>query len=375
MKLLNLRTLPLFIFLFFVFTPTGVEGDGISGLGVVLDMLIIALSLSVMIFSKKKIDLRVLNLVVIFIIWASFWVFFFQQGDINNIRSILVGGLISISLLLSQYERNDFKNTIFYLIVINLVVFYIQLIFMYGFKYHIDFHKIIFPWSRETYYPTYFGLVRLTGFHMEPGSLSTIMFCLNILYLKFNFNKKIIILSILSILLTISLASFIYAFLLTLILIFSSERKAFWLIIIAILTSILSVSPVGQNIYDYVGKRHERFESSQDASIEYKHNNIVFLLDASAERLLFGSGIGINDCTDCEYINSNGFLFESIFYMGIVGAFILMIIYFNISGFTFTLSSLIFVFFICIQRYGVTYNLIWAACILHYIGRGYGKEK
>lgn len=355
--------------IFLVMTPYGnkLEG-GTTGIGIIHDALILSPLVFLILAKKFKMNfsISIIQNITIYLTLIFLWVVFFEIDSFSSIRSLLASVVFSFLFIICFSRNLDAKRSVTFLIKLNLIFIYIQFIVLFIFGKHIDLHQIIYPWSRETYYPTFAGLTRLTGIHMEPGVYATIITGLNLILLQYIYKPRLIFLTVLSLLLTVSISGIVYSVILAVVVVIRSNsipKYIFTSIIMSFMLIIIYFSPIG----DYIQTRLGKAESSSDSSINYKKVNLEYILERDYIDTLVGSGYRVNNCEKCEYINSNGFLFGLIFYHGIIGAALIIFMYFYIFKVPFNKFGIVFVLFLSIQRYDLGYYFIWGLGVINYI--------
>ncbi|MDC9596812.1 hypothetical protein [Xenorhabdus anantnagensis] len=227
--------------------------------------------------------------------------------------------------------RNDTKALtliIRYCLIINLSIFFIQFIVVYSTSYYIDPLAIITGehqrYGSRFLIPLIGNIYRPTGFFEEPSTYAAFITCL--LACNFLINERIdtvIVLSILSIILSLSVAALIYGTFLLLFILYKKNNN-FLKIIISL------IFPLFLMLITYFALL--RLNSLNGIATEIRFNlmNLVFSQDSSS--LIFGNGMlgMINDITfylknnmlwkiDIASLNDNGLWLFIIIKMGLIG--------------------------------------------------------
>lgn len=368
----------LLVFILLVFTPFGNEdGTGVFGLGVTFDVFKLSLLLLVLYIKNFSFNIKLHKLIfiLIFLIFIMLWVVFSPNNDYTDAKSLILNFIFSVLFLSIGLSRSDIIWALKCALIINVSAFFIQVFFFYAANYHIDFHQLIFPWSRATYYPSFGGILRATGFHMEPGAYVTNVMALILIYSIYKIQKKLIVICALTFVLTFSFSGLIYASLLGLLLTFNLTKKQAVLALSLFSLFIGYIVSIENPLTNYIEVRSNRIDSGVDMSVQYKSNNNEYVLSREGNQQAFGSGIGNNECQNCKYINSNGALFYTVFYMGLVGALGFIALYIFVFNIPFSYLGIISLIFVFIQRYDVTYPIIWMVGVFFLLRSRHDSQK
>ncbi|AXT69665.1 hypothetical protein [Vibrio sp. dhg] len=366
---INVQYVITFFVIFLIFTPYGNEIEsGTTGIGILHDLLILSAMIFAILANKAKsiFPKEIVIHLLFFLIVIFCWIAYFGVDNITDVRSVCVSFVFCFLFIFSLPKKIDLTKCIELLIKVNLFLIYVQFFILIVFNKHVDLHQMLYPWSRDTYYPTFAGLVRLTGIHMEPGVYATILTGLNVLLAIHTYKPKLMYLTIISLLLTVSISGMIYAFILLLIVLIKNNSMIKYLLTSISLSIILTVtyfSPIGE----YVQARSKRIESSTDYSVSYKQENIKYILERDIVDTLVGTGYRANECEKCNYINSNGFLFGTFFFHGVIGVMLIFLLYIYTFKIPISKVGILFIAFVSIQRYDLGYYFIWGLGIMNYI--------
>ncbi|WP_133150340.1 hypothetical protein [Vibrio breoganii] len=265
------------------------------------------------------------------------------------IRIIFVGLLI-VSLALLDIPK--FVYVLDRFLFISAFFLYLQFSLSASGVGFINFHNIFFPWSNN-YEIVSFGITRMNSFYMEPGAYGNIVGLLTALSLILhNKIKKRHVFYSFSIIMSFALSSFFFFILLVILSCCFVKRKNLIKSFIAsvFLSSIVVFIALETGVFDYGYERLSNIESNGSANV--KVDNFDAWKNYSLERKLFGQSIFVN--SDVESVNSNGFLFYSLYYWGVIGL-LLSFMPFLISVIRMNAKLAIFCVMLYASRYSFNY--------------------
>lgn len=188
----------------------------------------------------------------------------------------------------------------------------------------LDLHRTFLPFSRvsETDAIHGFGLHRFNGFQLEPGTYSVMVGLLLLLSLALERRTdRVHVVGVVSLIATRSGGGIAFAAIVVAVALALSLRRATTRRLFAVFFTCLSACALAlaSGLLAYVQGRIAAANSGADGSVRLKGNTLNFWWESSAERKLFGSGLFINDCAECAFINANGVAFMLVFYLGLLG--------------------------------------------------------
>lgn len=284
----------------------------------------------------------------------------FNIGSIIAAEAGLVIGFI-LALNFSYSNKQYFIAALKIFLWLSVLILFIQIVAYLLLNIYIDFHKIIYPFSDVSSFDVdkSYGFFRFTGIFLEPGLYATFTFFLTVLLVYTQ--RKVSMLSIISassIFLVMGISAFALG---TLALVFLisfhkgikavSPRMLIYVILtLTFIVSIIYITPLG----DYLSTR---INNDQDRSAQIKVFNIISWFEMSMSRKLTGSGLNIVDCNGCAFVNSSGLLFSTVFYYGLTGLLLFLLLFQKFSS---KYMHLLIVFLaICISRFRYEDPIVW----------------
>jgi 4-amino-4-deoxy-L-arabinose transferase-like glycosyltransferase len=341
-----------FVLVFLCFTIVHKEGDSFVTL---INILILFISLFLVCLNYnqiRKFDTKSTFIWALVIFYCVFS--FLIIGTEFNLNVFLIFSLkvfvciLVISLLIENLKNREcFFQAVEYYAFLSAFILLLQVGYFYLIGDYLAFHNYLFPFSRDVSDTFSWGIVRFSGFQLEPG-----LFCnLNVICIVLSiFNRgKIYKWHYIGLGLNILTSSVNGALLgissiILLLLVDKKSSLQIKTLIISAIVLILLFSYFYLGFDVYISSRFtERTDIS--GSDEVKLNTILYLMDSSWDRLVFGSGLFINDTGSGEPIESMGTLFSLFFYMGFFG--IIVFLYFVYFSFRKSLVVLV-ILIICL---------------------------
>lgn len=318
------------------------------------------------IFLKRQVAKELVSLGFLFAFFVYLTVFgailILDDGDFLKNRffamPLFVGVVIS-SVFFLVHDRKVFASSIKFVICAHLFAFYIQVISYYAGFGFIDYLQAVTGEEQRAFGGSYEidflgGLfLRPTGLYNEPGTYSTAMMLMFLLYERIKksvvdekSNKELLltILVIFSVLISFSVFGLLFVFIYIANLIRDSKKS--FLIFFLI---VLVVAPIVYEVYLF-----PRFFSGQysDDGIGFRSEILYKYLDLALSNpinLFFGFGFFTNTENNFgDYVvNDVGLLFFVLLQSGMVGLVIFFICLFGKRGLSKQNISLIFVFALC----------------------------
>ncbi|WP_152551742.1 hypothetical protein [Aeromonas sp. HZM] len=260
-------------------------------------------------------------------------------SELNNIGfSYALGVIFAVvvgffSVIVSQCYPKEFYGVIKVLLWINVVVFIFQYVVYHLFGYYVNFHNIVFPFSRDTSDALSWGVVRLGGYQMEPGIYSITIASLVAIHVSQENKFKLIHLFFLS---TCALSTSVNGILIfiagLLFLLFDSRNANIKPILMLLLVIILVVIFVQYSgLFEYIQTRYILREAIQDDSSDgVKILLYNELMNGEFIQLLLGRGAGF---VNYSYRPGTlGPVFTILYFYGLVGFCFILACYYNVGA-------------------------------------------
>lgn len=224
-------------------------------------------------------------------------------------------GICSIITLnhFKSFGKFNIKTPLTKVILFHVTFIFVAIVLYYGFKIEINFYNFFGGELNDRTVNDAIFLYRPSGLHLEPSTYSAVMLSLLIIANNNNVDPRVKLLGIFSMILSMSSIAILYSLILSLS--FFCNRKNLKYVIFLLIPIFFNA------IMHYA--RIQKIILDQGGSIVYKIEAFNFWWNKTFLEKIKGVGIGINDC-DC-LIADSGFLFSTIYYIGIPLTFIVLI--------------------------------------------------
>lgn len=356
-----------FVFLFISFTQFDLflgadETDNKLRLFTLCLLLASVVFLLVLVEKKLEINKRFLAPFLFFLGLFAVTSFFYGITAIQKwMFFFVVCSSVVVYLSIVANKTDVFLKVIYLLIVFNVIALVSQFLIYHAVSYHIDFHKILLPFSRESVMGAErgFGFTRFNGFQLEPGTYAvTMVHLVSLHYFLSGKLKKLHVIALLTNFLTFSASAIVLTFL-TFLAIGYSNIKQFNVKKVAAAISalmLLGVVVLYSGVIDYAQSRFIDRGIDADGSTRIKVYNVMFWLESDVERKILGSGFEFIDCEYCEFVNSNGVAFSLIFYLGMWSLPIFVLLFRTIAKDRFLQGYILVILF---SRYTLIDPALW----------------
>lgn len=334
-----LITLMFFILFIYFLIPTESLSDGLNKSLLVrfigAAILVIVLFIKNRFIKSKKLILCFLIFSIIYLIQAFSSISF---KLLISFESLLLGVLWTSSLYSQPFISTKLIAAVKILIYTSAFSLFLQFIVFHSFSYLLDMHSLVFPWS-EARYELHDGFIRMGGMYIEPGTFSNWIYAFLLLYLlsETKIDNKLILITAISMMFTMSVWGFSIAVLVFAFYILQREiiklkgsqiffklRKFVISTIFFVLIIILINFFVNDAIYDFILTKL-RFETGS-GEVRLKAYDEFFKILPNI--LLFGMGYGSNFCKDCQSPQDAGLIISFSVVYGLVFSLIFFIIIF-----------------------------------------------
>lgn len=216
-----------------------------------------------------------------------------------------------------SFDKFNLKIPITKVILFHVAFIFVGIVLYYGLNFKINFYNFFGGELDDRTVSDTIFLYRPSGLHLEPSTYSAVMLSLLIIANNNNVDPRVKLLGIFSMILSMSTIAILYSIILSFSFFYNRKNLR---IFIFLLTPILFISTIHY-------ERIQKIILDEGGSIVYKIEAFNFWLNKTFLEKIKGVGIGINDC-DC-LIADNGFLFSTIYYIGIPLTIIVLIFVFR----------------------------------------------
>tara|TARA_R110000751_G_scaffold68236_2_gene138894 strand:+ start:4457 stop:5602 length:1146 start_codon:yes stop_codon:yes gene_type:complete len=362
---LNYKSLLIFLAIFFAFTPYDSPGGSYT-FGLIRYILVLSMMILYFGWSIKNIEVsgrQVAGIVVILSLLGMCTFNSLQDGVANLFRVIISITSAYLIYIAAMNNINIVRRAIYQVMAVHVFFLYAQVAIYSIFGSLVDFHNILYPFSyaRLAIYDE-IGVVRFSGLQNEPGTYAAMVSLL--IFLKFIYSMKTSIfdfLLVFSVILTFSSAGFVFCSLLFISILWSKRHSRLALIVVAFSISACVGISLYFGVLDYLLFRFNT-DGYTSPSLLSKLQAIEFFIQADPMRQLLGSGLGFNDCYDCDSIQDLGVLYNFVNQLGIFSIIIFTIhfLLFPIKG----VVAYIFLFSMFLSKLYIVEPAIWIALML-----------
>ena len=255
---------------------------------------------------------------------------FVGQGFLDLKHLIVIGVAIGwvnfFYLPVATLYRKEFIFSLECFLVISSFLLLVQ-IFLSFLGYWLDFHNLLYPWSRTTDIVEYRSFRRLSGIFMEPGALGNAMCMLLCFFVALKGRVKALDWVMLAVVpMTLAISSTLLAAATALVFVYANNsiNGRYTNRLKGIMAGCVFALSTLYLTYDYLNIRYQ--DAATDSSTSIKLTNILVWLDYDLSRKLTGTRFGSDECVQCAFVNSNGIAFHTVFSMGAIGFFILFLL-------------------------------------------------
>ncbi len=258
-----------------------------------------------------------------------------ERDGMEFMFSILFGHVVASALYYSEYFKSKFLTALKWLIILSVTLLVLQYIILMLTGNIFQIHSIVFPFSEaRTMEDAMFGLYRMGGMYIEPGTYSNMMYIFLILYMILSQRTDSLLLYIgaASIILTASVWGLVFGLYMLVILLFIKLIKIKEVSIIKRVFStlvLISISFAGTSyiLESSLLKYAEHKIKTDNPSVDAKELAFSRFQESYDDFLIVGEGFNPEFNIGIPSVQDAGLLLNLTVVFGVLASLIIMAVY------------------------------------------------